>query len=285
MCGYDFKKLSIIILSFLLFLAVLQPLKTSMAAERKTIRVALCQIFCLDGDRSGNFARIENAIRDAKSAKADIACFPETAILGWVNPDAHVRAYPIPGNDSNRLSQLARQYSIYICVGLAEKEEDLLYDSMILIDDTGNILLKHRKINILSDLMTPAYTPGKNVEVVETKFGTIGLMICADTFKNDLLQQMAALKPDLVLVPYGWAAPEEQWPQHGKQLEDTVIKAAKSIGAPLIGVDLVGEITHGPWQGQVYGGHSVAADANGKILAVANDRDRAVRVISMSLKK
>ena len=32
----------------------------------------MCQIFCLDGDRRGNFVRIDNAIRDAKDAGADI---------------------------------------------------------------------------------------------------------------------------------------------------------------------------------------------------------------------
>ena len=48
--------------------------------EIKTVRVALCQIFCLDGDRSGNLVRIENALQEAKKADTDIACFPETAL-------------------------------------------------------------------------------------------------------------------------------------------------------------------------------------------------------------
>jgi predicted amidohydrolase len=59
----------------------------------KTIKVAMCQIFSLDGDRGGNFVRIENAVRQAKDAGAEIICFPGTVILGWVNPDAHKRAW------------------------------------------------------------------------------------------------------------------------------------------------------------------------------------------------
>ncbi|UCE46793.1 MAG: hypothetical protein JSW47_14410, partial [Phycisphaerales bacterium] len=66
----------------------------------KTVRIAMCQVFCLNGDRRGNLVRIENAIRDAKEAGANIACLPETALLGWVNPEAHRRAHPIPGPDS-----------------------------------------------------------------------------------------------------------------------------------------------------------------------------------------
>ena len=46
----------------------------------RTIKVAMCQIFSLDGDRNGNFVRIENAVAQAKDAGAEIICFPETLI-------------------------------------------------------------------------------------------------------------------------------------------------------------------------------------------------------------
>jgi len=243
----------------------------------------MCQIFCLDGDRSGNLVRIENAIHEAKKKKADIACFPETALLGWVNPDAHERACPIPGEDSRLLGNLAEKYGIHVCIGLAEKEGERLYDSVILIDDMGSILLKHRKLNILTRLMTPPYSAGKDMDCVKTKFGTIGLLICADTFKLDILKAMAEKKPDLVLVPYGWAAREEQWPQHGQELRQTVSRSAQTIGAPVVGVDLVGEITHGPWMGMTYGGQSVTADAKGEIIAAAEDRDREVIIVEIPL--
>ncbi len=251
----------------------------------KSVRVALCQIFSLDGDRSGNFTRIENAIIEAKAENAEILCFPETVIYGWVNPTAHQRATPIPGSDSNRLCELARKYETFLCVGLAEKDGDALHDSVILIDSEGTILLKHRKINLLSELMEPPYTPGKEIGVVNTRFGRIGLLICADTFMPENLRRMADLKPDLVLVPYGWAAKEEAWPEHGKQLQKTVFKAAKAINAPVIGTDLVGEITHGPWTGQVYGGQSVAAGSDGTILATAKDRDRDILVLDIEIGK
>ena len=251
--------------------------------SHKTVRVAMCQIFCLDGDRAGNFARIENALQEAQIAEADIACFPETSLFGWVNPEAHTRAQPIPGNDSDLLCRLAKKYSIHLCIGLAEKEGDRLYDSVVLIDDKGQILFKHRKINILTNLMTPPYTAGKDVSVTETKFGKIGLLVCADTFKVDILKKIAALNPALVLVPYGWAAKQEQWPEHGKELQKTVSKAARMIGAPVVGVDLVGEITHGPWTGLTFGGQSVAAVANGEIIASAKDRDREVKIVHISL--
>ena len=253
------------------------------SVQMRSIKVAMCQIFSLDGDRSGNFVRIENAIGEAKDAGADIACFPEAVLLGWVNPDAHKRACPIPGEDSDRLCKLAKDYDIHLCIGLAEKEGRRLYDSAVLIDNKGNILLKHRKINLLTELMSPPYTPGRNIDVVDTKFGKVGLLICADTHDNKILERMAALKPDLVLVPYGYAATEEEWPGHGKELEKVVTKTAKKTGAFVIGTNLVGEITNGPWKARMYGGQSIAVDRTGKVLIVTKDRDRDIKIININI--
>ena len=252
-------------------------------AKSGPLKIAICQIFALDGDREGNFVRIENAIIEAKEKGARIACFPESIIYGWENPDAHQRACPIPGEDAELLCQLARKNRIYLCVGLDEKAGEFLYDSAILIDDQGQILLKHRKINVLPELMDPPYSTGSDVRTIDTPFGRIGLLICADTFVPEVLHRMSEYKPDLVLVPYGWAAKEEAWPDHGKELHKTVSNAAKTIGAPVVGTDLIGEITHGPWTGQVYGGQSVVADKYGTVLASAKDRDRDVLVITLNI--
>ena len=252
------------------------------STQTRTVKVAMCQIFSLDGDRYGNFVRIENAIGQAKDDGAEIICFPETIILGWVNSDAHERAHSIPGKDSERLCKLAKDYQTYLCVGLAEKEGRNLYDSAVLINDKGQILLKHRKINVLTELMTPPYTIGKNVNAIETEFGKIGLLICADTHKDEILNRVAALKLDLLLVPYGYAAVENEWPGHGKELQNVVAETAKKTGAPVVGTNLVGEITKGPWKGRVYGGHSIAVDKTGKTISIAKDRDRDINIVCIN---
>jgi len=251
----------------------------------QTVRIAIAQIVCLDGDRKGNFARIDHAVREAKSQGADLVCLPEMALLGWVNPDAHQRAHPIPGEDSESLCKLARDHQIHLSIGLAEKNGDCLYDSALLIDNEGQILLKHRKINLLAELMSPPYTPGKTVRVAETKLGRIGLLICADTHESEILARMAELEPKLVLVPYGYAAQQEAWPGHGKALEAVVVNTAKTTGAPVIGTNLIGQISHGPWRGMTYGGHSVAADSTGAILATGNDQDRDIRLVTLPLNR
>ena len=44
--------------------------------ETTKVKIAMAQIFCLDGDIAGNFVRIENAIIEAKEKQANIIVFP-----------------------------------------------------------------------------------------------------------------------------------------------------------------------------------------------------------------
>jgi predicted amidohydrolase len=253
------------------------------AARPRTVRVAVCQILVVDGDREGNFRRIEYALEAARAEHADIATFPESSILGWENPDAHRLATPIPGADSERIAALARRYGVIIAIGLDEKDGDQLYDSAILVDKTGKLLWKYRKLNVLPELMDPPYSVGKpeGIGAVDTEFGRICIVICADTFVDAYARRVAQLKPDLVLVPYGWAAKVGEWPGHAKELERLVAKRALEWKCPVVGTDPVGEMTHGPWIGRTYGGASVVADGSGSALAILRDRDVDVRVVEL----
>lgn len=232
------------------------------------VKVAIAQIRCIDSDLEGNFARIEEMVNRAAADSARMVFFPESVDLGWVNPEAHQLAGPVPGPFSDRVAGLARREKIWIGLGLCEKEGELLYDSAVLINPQGEIVLKHRKLNLLAWLMTPPYSPGKveDIQAVDTPFGRVGVLICADSFEEEYRAAMRARKPDLVYIPYGWAAPREKWPEHSFTLIRTVQRAAREIGAPVIGPNVVGEITHGPWTGQTYEGLSTAADGAGMSL-------------------
>lgn len=71
-----------------------------MSAPAK-VRIAMCQVLTVDSDGEGNFARIEKALAEAKQGGAQIACIPESSVLGWENPQAHRLAHPIPGKDAD----------------------------------------------------------------------------------------------------------------------------------------------------------------------------------------
>jgi len=251
------------------------------------VRVAVCQILVIDGDREGNFRRIEYALEGARAGRADIAAFPESAILGWENSDAHRLATPIPGTDSDRIAALARKYGMVISIGVDEKDGEHLYGSAILVDKTGKLLWKHRKLNVLPELMDPPYTAGEpeDIGAVDTEHGRIGVVICADMFVDAYAERVRELKPDLMLVPFGWAAEVDRWPAHEKDLERLVVRRAEMWKCPVVGTDLVGVMMHGPWKGRTYGGGSVVADGSGKVLATLRDRDVEVHVVTLASKR
>jgi len=274
-------------LGFVLSMAALLGTLPCVAQPRlqKSVRLAICQILVIDSDREGNFRRIEDALEQAQAQHAQIAVFPESSILGWENPDAHRLAEPIPGKDSDRIAALARKYGLMIAIGLDEKAGDQLYDSAILVDKTGKLLWRHRKINVLPELMTPPYAQGRpeDIGVVDTEFGRIAVLICADTFTDAFAGRLRALRPDLMLVPYGWAATNDKWPEHSKELEALVRRRAAQVQCPMAGVDLVGEMTHGPWAGWTYGGSSFVADGKGRLLLTARDRNTDLRVLDLAV--
>src|SRR5450631_4500453 len=268
-----------------LVLAVAILSSAAWSAPQKPVRLAICQILVIDSDREGNFRRIAYALDQAEAQHADIAIFPESSLLGWENPEAHRLAKPIPGEDSTRIAELARQHKIMIAIGLDEKDGERLYDSAILVDKSGKLLWKHRKINVLPELMTPPYSQGRpeDIGVVETEFGRIALLICAGTFQDANIARIKSMKPDLLLVPYGWAAENKEWPEHSNELKKLVQRRAAALKVPFVGVDLVGEMTHGPWRGQTYGGSSFVADGSGRILLTLRDRDTDLQTIELQI--
>lgn len=253
-------------------------------SEPGHVRVAAVQI-AVEGDLDGALEAMDGALAEAAARGADIALLPETSIYGWVNPEAHRLADPIPGPTTDRLAELARRHDLMIAVGLAESEAGNLYNSAVLIDSDGTLLLKHRKANILTRLMTPPYTPGpdETASVIDTRLGRIGMLICADIFKNESVKDLAAAEPDLVLVPFSWSAPADQWPEHGAGLHTWISITARRVQAPVVGVDGTGTILHGPWKDQIIGGQSAASDKDGTILGTLADRRPDLRLFEFHL--
>lgn len=48
-----------------------------------------------------------------------------------------------------------------------------------------------------------------------------------------------------MLIPFGWAAKEEEWPVHGSELIKVVQYVNNETKCPVVGTNLVGQITHG----------------------------------------
>ena len=106
------------------------------------IRIGMAQILVCPEDKERNLKKIEEFIRKASQEGCDLVLLPECSDLGWANPYAGEGAESVPGPLSGHLGSLAKEEKIYVACGMTERDQEKLYNTALLIDDTGRILLK-----------------------------------------------------------------------------------------------------------------------------------------------
>src|SRR5688500_2613767 len=110
-------------------------------------KLAMAQMRVIGGEPEANLARAGEMIARAASAGAAIALLPECVDFGWNHPSARWRAQPIPeGKTCQFLRDAAKRHGLYVCCGLVERQGDALYNSAVLVDPQGRIVLHHRKL-------------------------------------------------------------------------------------------------------------------------------------------
>jgi predicted amidohydrolase len=202
-------------------------------AVRAQTAVAMVQLQSSD---AGNFAKMTALAQQAKAQGAQLVIFPEGSVFGWLNPAVFTQAAPIPGTYSDQFVAIATSVNIWVAAGLAERGPKAgpgslpnayqAYDSGLLINPQGQIVLHHRKFNVLKNAFDPAacqailnepqcaYTPGplSDISVVQTPFGKTSLLVCSDAYTYppaSALNTLKALSPDFVIVPWGITAGQQ----------------------------------------------------------------------------
>jgi predicted amidohydrolase len=61
---------------------------------------------------AGNFEKMRELVKKAKSFGADLVIFPEESVFGWLNPDVFLEATPIPGKYNDIFATLAKDEHI-----------------------------------------------------------------------------------------------------------------------------------------------------------------------------
>ncbi len=260
-------------ISFLIFLLMIivgtslisQPMKDT---QNKSVKVAMIQMNVVGGQLNENLTRAESLVKEAATKGAEVAVLPECMDLGWTHPSSLMKATPIPdGEVFSRLSKLAKQFNIFICSGMTERDGDKVYNAAVLIDNHGKLLLRHRKINEL-DIGKPYYATGDRINVVDTSLGRLGLMICADASVEDrsIITSLARMEPKIILSPSAWAVPpgyDNIKEPYGDLWRNAYQPVSKNFGVYIISVSNVGLMNDGPWKGWDCIGASLAFDNKG----------------------
>lgn len=183
------------------------------------LRIGLCQVYTEPWSVQKNFENTIAAIDLAADLGAEIAVTPECVINGYpVNeknnssPEFMKRiretAESRDGEHLKVLREKARQKNIYILIGFAERESELVYNSAALISPGGQYVYIYRKVHCRhfeSIEHNGFFVPGNDFYSMPLKFreGTFmtGTIICFDREIPESFRCMRALGSELVLCP------------------------------------------------------------------------------------
>ncbi len=234
----------------------------------KEFKLALVQMYVEPGNLEKNSSHAGELVSEAAANRADVVLLPEVMDLGWTHPSSEKLAFPIPdGETCTQLCKMAKANNIYLCCGIVEKDGNTTYNSAVIIDNKGKLLLKHRKLNEL-DIAHDLYAQGDRLGVCSTPWGTFGLMICADATAKDhvLTRSLGYMGADVILSPSSWAVPpdhDNSKDPYGKTWFDAYIPVAREFSMWIASASNVGPVTEGPWKNWKCIGCSMVIGPNG----------------------
>jgi len=142
--------------------------------------------------------------------------FPELALSGYESFDKIEEIAEIPGKGSGTLAMcdLAKEYKVDIIVGYAEQDseaQDKFYNSIIYINQNGEILANYRKINLVNK-EKDVFEAGSEFVLCNTSYGKLGLCICWDGAFPEIGRIYCENGADFLIVSAAWEKPYmSQW--------------------------------------------------------------------------
>lgn len=175
----------------------------------KNVTVAAVQMYC-NRSREDNIEAAEKAVRQAASRGAQIVLLPELFETAYFcqerNYDYYRLAASLEENPAvRRLRETAAELRIVLPVSFFEREGNVTYNSVAVIDADGSVLGVYRKTHIPDDHFYQEkfyFTPGNTgFQVWNTAYARIGVGICWDQWFPESARCMALMGAQLLFYP------------------------------------------------------------------------------------
>ena len=175
----------------------------------RKVKTAAVQMRC-EKQVQDNIAHAEELVRKAAAEGAQIILLPELFERPYFCQERRYEYYqyakPVMENEAvRRFRQVARELSVVLPVSFYERDRNLLFNSVAVLDADGSILGIYRKTHIPDDHYYQEkfyFTPGDTgFRVFETRYGTIGVGICWDQWFPETARFMAVKGAELLYYP------------------------------------------------------------------------------------
>jgi predicted amidohydrolase len=148
-----------------------------------------------------NVSQFLELIERAVPEMTDVILLPEAMTLAGNGKSAAEIAEPLAGPTAERLGEMARRKHSYIVAGIYEREAPAIYNTAVVIDRSGRLVGRYRKVYLPREEIEVGLTPGNDYPVFRTDFGKIGLMICWDVEYADPARALALKGAEMILMP------------------------------------------------------------------------------------
>lgn len=92
-------------------------------------------------------------------------------------------AIPVPGPETARLGQAARESKVFVVIGVIESDGGTLYCTALFFGPDGALMGKHRKLMpTVAERLIWGFGDGSTLPVLNTELGNIGAVICWENY-------------------------------------------------------------------------------------------------------
>ncbi|MGE0769437.1 MAG: nitrilase-related carbon-nitrogen hydrolase, partial [Hyphomicrobiaceae bacterium] len=177
-----------------------------MTAPANTLKIALAQLDPVVGDIAGNVERAVRASLDAAAKGADLIVFPELYICGYP-PEDLVRKPAFAAACREAVEDLATKLASgpALLVGTVWPDGDKVYNAVAMVEG-GQISAVRYKVDL------PNYGPFDEKRVFDAgplpgpisfRGVRLGVPICEDIWKEDVVECLAECGAEILIVPNG----------------------------------------------------------------------------------
>lgn len=146
-------------------------------------------------EREASIEKACSFIREAAENGADLIVLPEVFIPGgpyWAwhmsmgegmkfSAELFRNAVEVPGEGTAQIGKTARECGSYVGIGVNERDNKTLYNTLLFFDREGNLFGKHRKLKpTASEKLVWGEGDGSTHKVYETDIGRLGGLICGE---------------------------------------------------------------------------------------------------------